>query len=164
MFFPICARCKSKNTLGNEICYSCKLTLANAKVINTAIDACNGKKTNAMFALGMGNSKFFWKLINDIPEIRDAWDDDEDDILTEREEPKEIRKVLGSKVLNEATQQEYDWFYKKIFRESDYAKLSTGKQERFIKWLWSQNLDRLSIKDARVKLLEYNGKKEVINL
>lgn len=167
MYFPICARCRSKNTLGDEICGSCRITLSVAKVINTIIDRCDGKRTRAMEYVGLTNKKYYFKLLNEIPEISEAWEgsDDVPDILMDNEQKTtKPRKIVGTNILNEATQQEYDWFYKKIFRETDYTRLPNAKQEEFINWLWSVDLNRLSIKDARAKLLEYNIDKEVIKL
>lgn len=157
MFFPICTRCHSKNNFGSKICCSCKITLAFAKEINTELKKNKGNKLKTMRGAGYNNSTFFHGLIQQIPEISNARDDVIDEVV---DEP---RKIFGIKIFNKANPEEVRWA-KRVIRETDYSQMPYAKQEKFIEWLWSQNVNRLPTKDARAKLLEYNGKKEVIEL
>jgi len=156
MYFPICTRCHSKNNFGSKVCCSCKITISFAREINTELDKNKGNKRKTMIGAGYNNPNFFRDLIQQIPEISNAWEHITDEAI---DEP---RKIFGNKISNKANPQEIVWS-KRISRETDYTRMDYLKQEEFIVWLWSQDINRLSLKDARAKLLEYNGK-EVISL
>ncbi|WP_372654345.1 hypothetical protein [Halobacteriovorax sp.] len=75
MNYPYCTRCHSKNNLGQKVCGSCKVTLAVATQVNTAIYFCNrNKRQNARY-LGFKNRTSFYTLSQSIPEIYNAWDE-----------------------------------------------------------------------------------------
>ncbi|GEM_PF-5062707 len=74
MYHPYCKRCFTKNNLGKNVCGSCKVTIAVAKEINTAIDFCEGNKKRVSRYLGFQNRSSFYRLSQSIPEIVEAWD------------------------------------------------------------------------------------------
>ena len=160
MYYYHCTRnkCFSKNNFGKKVCHSCNLTLKFAIEVNTSMEELDGNISNVMKSMGVASKSHFYGLVHQIPEISDAW------TSVKGVEINGIRKIMGSdNVINQANANEIKWS-SRMQRETDYTSMPEWKQEKFMEWVFSQDTNRLSFKDAREKLLEYNKVNEVITI
>lgn len=154
MYYPFCKRCQTKDNFGKKLCGSCKVTLAVATEVNTAINDMSRNRTKASRFLGFSSTAGFYKMISQIPEIHEAWSGLNGVPMDE------VKKILGQKVLNKITFAEHR-LWKKILRLQEYMHIDDDKQEEFVYW-FNKNYHTMTLALAKEKLLEID--KDVIRL
>jgi hypothetical protein len=120
-----------------------------AREMNNAIDLCKGNKKQVACYLGFQNRSSFYRLSQSIPEVHEAWD------TIEGKAQDEVKKVLGTRVMNKATMTEIR-MWRKLSRLHEYHVMEEKKQQEFIDWLHSDS-SRITLAEAKEKLKEIDN-------
>lgn len=84
------------------------------------MDICDGNKVKVSRYLGFKNRTSFYKLVQKIPEIYNAWDE------IKGVPQDEAKKILGTSVMDKATITEQR-MWKKVLRIQDYYQMDEKK-------------------------------------